>query len=81
LCSIFDDLFMLFPTLFRPWILHRCYIDVDKVLVSFLMVSCWIFRSRTHLAKPPNSITLTMNLHDFTFQKNMDFHDVPHRFR
>jgi hypothetical protein len=28
----------------------------------------------TCLTKPSNSITITMNLYDFTFQKNMIFH-------
>jgi hypothetical protein len=51
--------------------------DFDLILDGFLM----IFRSRTHLAKPSKTITLTSLLLVFTLQKKHIFNDFPHLCR
>jgi hypothetical protein len=51
--------------------------DFDLILDDLLM----IFRSRTHLAKPSKTMTLTTLLLVFTLQKNIYFYDFPHLCR
>ena len=60
---------------------RRFFIDfwliLERISVSLWLLFWYLFRWRTQPAKPSKTIVVTMNLHVFTFQKNMicdEFH-------